>query len=90
MNTVSYTELLHVHFGLEDRDQKKFHLISRYFDKVSDRLKKERGYLLNKAKTSAGNELRELVYKENPFLKLILKEPEAGKYFPVPIVFKNQ
>jgi hypothetical protein len=40
-------------------------------------------------RSSIANSMRNLVYNENLFLKMIKKDPQVGTYFPVPILYKS-
>lgn len=71
--------------SLAEPDQKIYYLICRYHNKVSTRLLKKKEDLRILGKKEFGEQLREAIYRPNPFLSLIGKDPYVGKYYPVPI-----
>lgn len=77
MDTKTFSSILSEHydigFGLNEKDQIKYWLIDRYLDRVSQRLKNEHLYLRKKAKKQAEKVYKEMLYKDNPFLKMIPK-----------------
>lgn len=75
----------HYSFSLNDRDQAKLDLISRYQLQVSSRLLAEQKRLLVLGQEQGKKMLKDLYYRDNPFLKMIPKESYQGKYIPVPL-----
>lgn len=76
-------------FSLNDRDQAKFDLITRYWDKTSVQLKYEHKKLKEKGAAQGEDNLKKIIYAKNPLLDLISSssEPWFGKYVPVPISY---
>lgn len=74
---------------LYGNDEVKYKLIHKYRDKVSPQLLFDEKKLKEKGKRQADDQMRKIVYCENPFLKMISKEPDGfqGKYLPVPIAY---
>lgn len=79
-------EIYDTHLSLSDRA--KLDLINRYDSQVSSRLKRERDQLIIKGKLQAKTLWHDLIYKDNPFLKLIPKDSGfSGKYVPIPLIY---
>jgi hypothetical protein len=72
---------------LSKQEQVKYHLISRYENKVSQRLLDEAKVLMEKGKAKFEGVMKELMEEENSFLKLIKKD-NSWKSVYIPIPFK--
>lgn len=74
---------------LSEKEQIKYWLINARLDKVSNRLKTEHASLRAKGKKLSADMFKHLIYRDNPFLKLIENHGKwQGKYIPVPLVIK--
>lgn len=67
----------------------KYWLISKYEDRISERLKKEKQRLLNEGKLLFDESFKKAMSTSNPFLNMIKKESDGlvGKYVPVPLEY---
>jgi len=74
-------------YSFNDKEQAQFDLTNRYYDRVSDRLKKELEALKIVGKERAKEIFKTFLYSENPFLKLMSKDNDFQvSYYPIPII----
>lgn len=79
--TEALKELYGVH--LIGKDSVKYNLICKYEDRISNRLLFEKNKLHAKGEAQA-----DLVYRENPLLKMISKGDDfRGSYMPIPLIY---
>jgi hypothetical protein len=80
----NFGEILEIYFGLDERMAVEYGLISRYRDKVSDRLKARRAELAAQAKVRAKQLFSELLSQQNTLLASMAPEPWEGGTLMVP------
>lgn len=80
-------EIYEIH--LDGKENATYHMLCLYEAKLSPRLIKEKAQLREKGQKQASAYMKGLVYAKNPFLSLLPKSEFAGKYTPVPLVFKK-
>lgn len=76
--------------SLSIEDQKKYYLIIRYKNKVSQRLLQCAKDLRKEGEEELSRLMRELVYMKSPVIDMLPKtDPFKGHYLPVPIKVRN-
>ena len=90
VDCVQILKELYSAYWANPKDKVLYNLLSKYRDKLPHRAPQREK--LWKQALEDGKEnpwLRNLIYGENPFLKLLKKEPSSfeGKYFPVPLFY---
>lgn len=70
-------------FYLNEKDQKTIYLIERYWKVLPYKILRKYNSFQVKGKKQGDNILKDLVYANNPLLKLLLKDTSKGVLLPV-------
>lgn len=84
-NLTTFNELLTIYFEFKSdcKESVELHLINRYWDKISPRLKSRKPYLLAIAKKNEQKMFTEELSKRSTLLDKISKEDTSFYYQPI-------
>ncbi len=77
-------------FAYTDKQETFIRLVNRYKSKLGQEYLDKIESWKPEAKLKAQEYFKYLVYKDNPFLRMIPKDDLCGKYIPVPIIYGNK
>lgn len=76
---------------LSEPEQKKYKLIQRYYEHVSERLKSESTNMRKEGQRKYQKLMEEYSRKDNPLLKKIKPDSNSsGAYVPIPIIYNGK
>jgi hypothetical protein len=90
MKSLTFSQLLNSYFGMSHLDKIKYFLICRYWDKVSDRLKKEHDDILLRSRNYFCNLLNE-EFNKSLFKNIVKKDSwNYTSVIDVPVKYEDE